>query len=302
MWSHGYWPKDQQDTILEALRAHFGGELPDWALAADLVYHADMASHPSNPVPFPGRRVLEHRWSVTQRQARKALASRGWQDKVVSAKMPLPTRHLRAPVESPHAPVCVPRVDPLPYPSRTDERPASAENVPVTVPRVDPSMSTRADVLDLPVLPTASRTTTEEVSDFEQAADYWADVVCPALGRTKRPLITRTNPAGLQLRKCLKHGLPVVMAAMHYVATGTSGRAPFLRGEVPDGQGNVFRMSLETLARHVAVYAELDEAETSTPKPRARGEHPSQRRPEPTIEQLLAMDPDLYAPLYAEAK
>jgi hypothetical protein len=141
-WQHSVWPKDRHEEILELIRKAYDGDLPGWAIEADLVYHADAANHPRRPKPFPGRRWFEKRWNVSERTARNALADPGWQEKLDALGIPRPIRELKGA----NVPVGVPPASPSVSPSRTSEPEQPTENVPVGVPPASPSVSTRAEI------------------------------------------------------------------------------------------------------------------------------------------------------------
>ena len=139
------WPKAHHEEALELLRAGNGGELPAWAIQADLVYLCDLHSH--RGTPLPGRRALRRRWGCTERQARAALRSERWRATAESCGIAVPARVV---------PVGVPRASPSASPSASPPRtgkPSQSDgsvpvDVPVDVPRASPSASTRADPYD----------------------------------------------------------------------------------------------------------------------------------------------------------
>jgi hypothetical protein len=163
-WQHACWPKDQHETLIEIVRDAHDGVLPEWAIVADLVYHADNANHPKRPVPFPGRRVLEKRWGVSERVARRCLADSEWQDKCDSVKIRRPSRHLDTRSNAQDVPAYVPRASPPASPPvsppMTMETTESVRNVtacvPATVPPASPPTSTRALLSPTSSPPTSS--------------------------------------------------------------------------------------------------------------------------------------------------
>ena len=81
------WPRERHEEILDLLRQAHGGELPAWARAADLVYLHDQAQHPTRPAPVPGRRELQTRWGVSERETKASLADEAWRSKAAAAKV-----------------------------------------------------------------------------------------------------------------------------------------------------------------------------------------------------------------------
>jgi hypothetical protein len=165
-WQHSVWPKDRHEEILELIRKAHDGKLPDWAIAADLVFHADAANHPRKPVPFPGRRALEKRWNVSERTARKALADPEWQEKLDALKIPRPSRALDGPLGATDVPASAPPASPHASPPRTRETPQSKENVPASAPPASPPLSTRAEIL----LPSSPPEEEQHVGDERRPA------------------------------------------------------------------------------------------------------------------------------------
>ena len=114
------WPKSMHEELIALLRAK--GPLPEDAIMADLVYLANEAGHPnaSKKQAFPGRRALHERWGVSDRTARRMLASQDWKDTCYALGIAQPR-----PV-----PVGVPRA----YPQQTEQRQVIHMNEPTTVP------------------------------------------------------------------------------------------------------------------------------------------------------------------------
>ena len=141
-WAHDYWPRERHEEILDLLRQAHGGELPAWARAADLVYLHDQAQHPTRPAPVPGRRELQVRWGVSERETKASLADEAWRSKAAAAKVrvvarPAPPRG-GVPASVPEVP---PSPSPRPSPSATDVPPQSAASVPAAVPASVPEVS-----------------------------------------------------------------------------------------------------------------------------------------------------------------
>lgn len=128
-WSHDYWPRDQHEYLLELVRADHGGVLPDWAIAADLVYLSDLAQHPRHPQPRPGRRELERRWGTSERVTKAAIADVAWRAKAELAKVRVVDRERPRP-----RPASVPAASPPPSPPPTVEPEESSARVPAPVP------------------------------------------------------------------------------------------------------------------------------------------------------------------------
>lgn len=193
-WSHDYLPREQHEYMLELVKRDHGGSLPEWAIAADLVYLADLAQHPTKPQAFPGRRRLEARWGVSERIARRCLASPGWQLKCDLAGVKLPERKTDGPMgERPRSrtttvPGSVPTLSPVVSPVPTEEAPESGEpvpggvpgGVPGPVPPPSPPTSTRAEIG-----PTVLRSPEEQHHDVHPVEP--APAPSPAARPTRRP-------------------------------------------------------------------------------------------------------------------
>lgn len=121
-----------------------------------------------------------------------------------------------------------------------------------------------------------------------------------ALGRKPGKPTGKATQVGQKLVRALKKDADSVLDAMRFVAHSHSDRAVFLRGERPDSEGRTFDLTLMTVLRHVDEYAELwrgEQAGGARLRPRARGEHPSERLPRKTVAELLADDPHLMDPI-----
>lgn len=133
---------------------------------------------------------------------------------------------------------------------------------------------------------------------FPEVARYFGETVHRAIGRRPSQGPDRKSKPGQKLLRLVKQDADLVLDAFRFVAESESDRARFLRGEVEDRQGKVFVLTLETVLRHVDEYAELYRAEQGgnvvNLRPRARGEHPSERRPEPTQAELEAANPNFW--------
>lgn len=142
---------------------------------------------------------------------------------------------------------------------------------------------------------------TDRAADrFDEAARFWASDVQLALGRRPSKATGRSTQVGQKLLRAVRKDADLVLDAMRFVAHSQSDRALFLRGERADGDGRAFTLTLVTVLRHLDEYAELWRAEQgggTRLKPRARGEHPSEREPRKTVAQLEAEDPHLWDPL-----
>lgn len=145
-WQHSVWPKDRHEEILGLIRKAYDGDLPDWAIEADLVYHADAANHPRRPKPFPGRRALEERYGLTEHKVKKHLRDPGWQEKCDQLGIPRPDRHLKGHGPTQIHPVDLQSTTPSTSPSETNEPKQSTKNRPVDLPPVTPSAATRAEI------------------------------------------------------------------------------------------------------------------------------------------------------------
>jgi hypothetical protein len=270
-WQHSPWPKEHHEDLIALVRAGHGGVLPEWAIAADLVFHADAASHPKRPVPFPGRRALERRWGVSERVARRCLADAGWQEKCDALKIPRPSRHLDGPLGEPARsvpatvpPASPPTSHPRPRPG-TDETSEHAESVPAgvpaTVPPASPPTSTRALIPPTSSPPAShpaekdkglddSPTVLDETSlTFLQAAAYWGEVVHRAIGRRPSKGPARESKPGKLLFAACKQSPAKVLDALRFVGESQTQRAQDLRQY--DG------LTIETVLRHLDTYSEL---------------------------------------------
>ncbi len=261
---------------------------PKAAAMFDLRYHADLGK------PL-GRVACEHRWGWTNWAVRALLSSTEWHDPLRAPTVGRPPTN-RAPT--------------------ADQPPVNGSHVTIArIPTADQPPTDRAPTVDQPPLldprsPTRSRSqgqtspsveATDRAPDrFDEAARFWAFDVQTALGRKPGRPTGKASQVGQKLLRALKKDADTVLDAMRFVAHSSSDRAVFLRGERPDGEGRTFDLTLMTVLRHVDEYAELwrgEQAGGARLRPRARGEHPSERQPRKTVAELAAEDPHLWDPL-----
>ena len=300
-WQHSAWPKDKHDEILDLIRVAYGGDLPDWAIAADLVFHADAANHPTRPVPFPGRRKLEERWNVSEYAARGHLSDPGWQEKCDQLRIPRPTRHLKGRNAS--------EITPSATPSATKEAEQPTEFHPVEHPLVTPSTATRALIPPVPPVPPLllseerearapplaplsapsasprSKRATKLDEDYDRVCDYFVEKFAPATGISRPSRPDRATDRGrLLLGECRKD-VDRLLDALRWVAEGPD---PFHRDR---------KCSLRSAIKFVDEYADRWRSEKDHPsaKPYVRGDHPGVPEPTPAEREAiylkLGMDP-----------
>lgn len=249
---------------------------------------------------LPSRRDLSDRWNWSPDEVRTLLRHpERWMDPRKGATAPVPARASdpAVPRRDPARPKSAqpPTSGPLLFDASDPARPSLTQPDPATPPFVDPQPQPQ---------PQIGQTSTDaddgpRLDPFDQAARYWAIDVAARLGRRPGKPTQRSTKIGRQLLAAVQRDPEELMDAMRLIALGDGGRARFLRGEESPTGGRPFELTLTTVLRHAAEYAEIYRSERDVPKPLRRGEHSSSRKPRLTEAEVLAQNPHAYDDIFA---